>query len=81
MTRESCLAWMNWRSRPRRISVATVLWLSYQTSLGTAPKNSKAATIPSRIASVSKGMPAQRGRSSMIPLSGAIMQGSVSVSR
>ena len=36
--------------------MATVLGLSHQTSLGTQPKNSNAATIPSRIASVrSKG--------------------------
>ena len=42
--------------------MATVLGLSHQTSLGTAPKNSKAATIPSRIASVrSKGSASTNG--------------------
>jgi hypothetical protein len=47
---------------PGRISVATVRGLSQQTSLGTSPKNSKAATMPSRIASVrSKGSASTKG--------------------
>ena len=42
--------------------MATVLGLSHQTSLGTAWKNSKAATMPSRIASVrSKGSAITKG--------------------
>ena len=43
--------------------MATVLGLSHQTSLGTQPKNSKALTMPSRIASVALEGEGQNERS------------------
>jgi hypothetical protein len=82
MTRESCVAWMKLAFAPQEDQRGDGLVVVLPNFLGNRAEELEGGDHPfeDRLGA-RREAPAQRGRSSMIPLSGAIMQGSVSVSR